>query len=337
MILHANAALSPRQRERLIGLVAAGVTVTAAAAVVGCSRQTGSKWVGRWRRGEGLQDRSSRPHRSPAKTPEPVEQLVLQTRARLGQGAHHVAWQLGLAPSTVHAILHRHGRSRLHTKKPEQIIRYERDRPGELVHIDIKKLGRITRRRDPDTGRPTGAKGRAGWDYLYVCIDDHSRLAHAAIYPDETTNSALAFLNDCQRFYRHHGIEIEEVLTDNGKCFQRRWRTGCNDNQITPRHTRVRRPQTNGKAERLIRTLLEDWARNRNYTDNHHRTQTLPTYLNFYNHHRRHRALNGQTPHQRASTTSLRQTPGSDTDPGSWRARGSRTAPRRDRLELRGT
>ena len=311
MILHANAVLSRRQRERLVGLVAAGMTISAAAAAVGCSRQTGSKWVGRFRRGEGLADRSSRPHRSPTRTAASLERLVLRTRARLGQGAHQVGWQLGIAPSTVDAILRRYGRSRLQPKESEPVIRYERDRPGELVHIDIKKLGRIRRPRDPETGLLVGARGRAGWDYLYVCVDDNSRLAHAALHADETTDSALAFLADCRRFYQQHQITIEQVLTDNGKCFQRRWRTGCNAAQITPLHTRPRRPQTNGKAERFIRTLLDDWARNHHYPSNQQRAAALASYLNHYNTRRRHRALNGLTPLQRASTTSLGQTPGS--------------------------
>jgi transposase InsO family protein len=304
VILHANAALSRRQRERLIGFVLAGMTITAAAGLVGCSRQTGSKWVGRWRRGESLADRSSRPHHSPSRTPAELEERVLHARRELRVGPHPLAWQLGLAASTVHAILSRHGCSKLNPPSREPALRYERDRPGELIHIDIKKLGRITRPRNPETGRPTGTKGRAGWDYLYVCVDDHTRLAHAALYPDETTRSALAFLTDCQRFYQQHTITIQEVLTDNGKCFHRQWETGCHDLQITPRHTRVRRPQTNGKAERFIQTLLTEWIRPHTYTNNTHRAETLPHYLNFYNHHRRHRSLNGQTPTQRASTTS---------------------------------
>jgi transposase InsO family protein len=305
VILHPNAALSRRQRRRLVSLVLAGTTITAAAVVVGCSRQTASKWVGRHRRGESLDDRSSRPQRSPGRTSWTVEQAVLQSRSERADGPHPIGWRLGLAASTVHAILRRHGCSRLNPAVREPVIRYQRERPGELLHIDIKKLGRIQRPRNPSTGRPTGAKGKAGWDYLFVCIDDHTRLAHCRIYPAETTSCALDFLNHCQAFYTDHGIQTEEVLTDNGKCFQRQWETGCRNRAITPRHTRVRRPQTNGKAERLIRTLLNEWARPHDYTDNTDRAEALPRYLDHYNHHRRHRALDGQTPAQRASTTSL--------------------------------
>jgi transposase len=305
LILHANAALSRRQRERLVSLVVAGTTITAAAVVVGCSRQTGSKWVGRYRRGESLTDRSSRPHHSPRQTAAAVEQTVLKVRRELALAPHGIASQLGLAASTVHAILYRNGCSRLNPPSREPVVRYERDRPGELIHIDIKKLGRIIRPHDPISGRPVGTKGRAGWDHLFVCVDDHSRLAHCRIYPAETTANALDFLNDCQTFYKNHGITVEEVLTDNGKCFQRRWEEGSRHADITPRHTRVRRPQTNGKAERFIRTLLNEWIRPHHYKTNTHRTNSLPTYLHFYNHHRPHRALRGQTPAQRASTTSL--------------------------------
>jgi transposase InsO family protein len=298
LFVHANAALSFRQRVRLIELVGGGRTITAAARLTGCSRQTASKWVGRHRRGEGLADRSSRPHRSPRQTAARIEQSVLNTRRRLGVGAHPIGWELGLAASTVHAILRRHGQSRLNQQAKEPVVRYERERPGELIHIDVKRLGRIQRPRDPLTGRPRGAKGKAGWDYLFVCIDDKTRLAHCDVYPAETTAAALDFLSNCRRFYRSHNIEIEEVLTDNGKCFQRTWNQTCTAIGITPRHTRIRRPQTNGKAERLIKTLLNEWIRPYTYETNQHRTDALVHYLDHYNHRRRHRALHGLTPSQ---------------------------------------
>jgi transposase InsO family protein len=298
LFVHANAALSLRQRERLIRLVLAGITITAAARLVGCSRQTASKWVGRHRAGEGLADRSSRPHSSPRRASAQLERSVLEARQQLRAGPHPIGWQLGVPISTVHAILRRHGVSRLNPTVAEPVIRYQRQRPGELVHIDIKRLGRIQRPRDPQTGRPRGAKGKAGWEYLFVCVDDRTRLAHAAFYPQETTNAALDFLHDCRRFYRRHGIEIEEVLTDNGKCFQRTWKQSCAATGIKPLHTRIRRPQTNGKAERFIQTLLNGWIRPHIYTTNQHRTDALQHYLNHYNHKRRHRALNGHTPIQ---------------------------------------
>jgi transposase-like protein len=192
------------------------MTIAAAAAIVGCSRQTGSKWINRHRRGQGLEDRSSRPHRSPRRCDDQVEQAVLRARAELQAGPHVVGWATGIAASTVHAILRRHGCSRLKPRLPRsEIVRYQRERPGELVHIDVKKLGRIIRPGHRVTGdRSKRAKGQAGWQYLFVAIDDATRLAFARLYPDETAASAIAFLAACQRFYGRHGIPIERVLTD---------------------------------------------------------------------------------------------------------------------------
>jgi transposase-like protein len=199
MILHANAALSRRQRERLVALVASGATITAAAALVGCSRQTASKWVRRARRGEGLGDRSSRPHRSPRRTAATVERAVLRARRELRERPHMLGWRLRLAASTVHAILRRHGCARLGSgRSPEQVIRYERERLGELVHVDAKKLGRIIVPGHRVTGdRRRRAAGKAGWQYLFVAVDDASRLGFAALYLDESADSALAFSSSC--------------------------------------------------------------------------------------------------------------------------------------------
>jgi transposase InsO family protein len=186
-----------------------------------------------------------------------------------------------------------------------EIVRYERERPGELLHVDVKKLGRIIRPGHRVTGdRSKRAMGMAGWQHLFVAIDDATRLAFARIYPDETADSALAFLIACDRFYRRHGIRIERVLTDNGTCFKRRWRERCDELQIAVRKTRPYRPQTNGKAERFIRTLLERWAYAYTYPTEHDRAQALPNALHSYNHYRPHRALGGQTPLQRVNDLS---------------------------------
>ncbi len=303
MDLHANAVLTVRQRQRVCDLVTAGVTVTAAASLVGCSRQTASKWVGRWRRGEGLGDRSSRPQRSPRQTPEAIEQAILSSRAELREGPHVIGWVLGIAASTVHAVLRRHGRSRLQ-RRPERetIVRYERSRPGELVHVDIKKLGRILKPGHRVTGDRRGqTKGKAGWQHLYVAIDDHSRLGFASVYPDETADSALAFLEQLVRFYGQHGIPVERVLSDNGACFKRRWAEACATHGIAVKKTRAYRPQTNGKAERFIRTLLERWAYAYPYAHESQRLAALPPALDFYNRFRPHRALAGHTPLQRVN------------------------------------
>lgn len=306
MKLHGSAALSQRQRRRLVLLVGSGMTIAAAAAIVGCSRQTGSKWINRHRRGEGLEDRPSRPHNSPRRVADQVEQAVLRARAELQAGPHIVGWATGVAASTVHAILRRHGCSRLKPRIPRgEVVRYERERPGELLHVDAKKLGRIIRPGHRVTGdRSKRAKGLAGWQYLFVAIDDATRLAFAAIYPDETAASAIAFLGACERFYRGHGIRIERVLTDNGTCFKRRWHDACSERGIAVRKTRPYRPQTNGKAERFIRTLLERWAYAYSYPTEAERAQTLPNALDSYNRYRPHRALAGQTPLQRVNDLS---------------------------------
>ena len=306
MKLHGSAALSRRQRRRLVVLVGSGMTIAAAAQVVGCSRQTGSKWVNRYRRGEGLEDRSSRPHRSPRRLDEQVEQAVLRARTELQAGPHMIGWATGVAASTVHAILRRHGCSRLSPRLPRgEIVRYQRERPGELVHIDCKKLGRIIRPGHRVTGdRSKRAKGAAGWQYLFVAIDDATRLGFARLYPDETAASALAFLAACERFYAAHGIWIERVLTDNGTCFKRRWHDACDEMGIGVRKTRPYRPQTNGKAERFIRTLLERWAYAYTYAHELERAHKLPDALDSYNHYRPHRALAGQTPLQRVNDLS---------------------------------
>jgi transposase InsO family protein len=303
MDLHANAVLTVRQRERLCDLVATGLTITAAALVVGCSRQTASKWVNRRRRGEGLLDRSSRPWRSPRRTPAAVEQAILRAREELREGPHVIGWALGLAASTVHAVLRRYGCSRLSLRAArEEVVRYERSRPGELVHVDCKKLGRILRPGHRVTGDRRGqAKGKAGWQHLFVAIDDHSRLAFASVYPDETAESSAAFLEELVSCYRSHGIQVERVLTDNGACFKRRWAEACEAHAITVKKTRAYRPQTNGKAERFIRTLLERWAYAYPYANESERLAALPAALDFYNRFRPHRALGGLAPLQRVN------------------------------------
>jgi transposase InsO family protein len=303
MDLHANAVLTVRQRARVCELVAAGVTITAAALVVGCSRQTASKWVNRGRRGESLRDRSSRPLRSPRRTSKVLEQAILRARAELREGPHVIGWALGIAASTVHAVLRRHGCSRLRARTlREEIVRYERSRPGELVHVDVKKLGRILKPGHRVTGDRRGrAKGRAGWQHLFVAIDDHSRLGFASVYPDETSDSANAFLAELVRFYGSHGIALERVLSDNGACFKRRWADACAAHGIVVKKTRAYRPQTNGKAERFIRTLLERWAYAYPYAHESERLAALPSALDFYNRFRPHRALRGLTPLQRVN------------------------------------
>lgn len=302
MDLHANAVLTVRQRQRVCDLVTTGLTISAAALVVGCSRQTASKWVNRLRRGESLRDRSSRPLRSPRRTSHALEQAILRARAELREGPHVIGWGLGIAASTVHAVLRRHGRSRLVVPQArERVVRYERERPGELVHVDVKKLSRIVRPGHRVTGDRSRRSPGAGYQYLYVAIDDHTRLAFASVYPDETSDSSTAFLDELVAFYGAYDIAVERVLTDNGSCFKRRWADACADRQIVVKKTRAYRPQTNGKAERFIRTMLERWAYAFPYAHEAERLAALPSALDFYNRFRPHRALGGLAPLQRVN------------------------------------
>jgi len=231
-----------------------------------------------------------------------VEQAILRARAELREGPHVIGWALGVAASTVHAVLRRHGRSQLVVRAPrEQVVRYERAAPGELVHVDIKKLSRIVRPGHRVTGDRSRRSPGAGWQYLYVAIDDHSRLAFASVYPDETSDSSIAFLAELVRFYGAHDITVERVLTDNGSCFKRRWADACAEHRIVVKKTRAYRPQTNGKAERFIRTLLERWAYAYPYERESERLASLPAALDFYNRFRPHRALGGLAPLQRVN------------------------------------
>jgi len=265
LFVHANAALSFRQRVRLIELVGGGRTITAAARLTGCSRQTASKWVGRHRRGEGFADRSSRPHRSPRQTAARIEQAVLNTRRRLGVGPHPIGWELGLAASTVHAILRRHGQSRLNQQAKEPVVRYERERPGELIHVDIKRLGRIqhgagcrftgpaARSKRPTRKDPLGVKRQtAGWECVHIAIDDCTRLAYAEVLADQSRRTVIGFLRRAVKFYARHGITVQRVMTDNGGAYRSTIHAAaCRTLGIRHLRTRAYRPQTNGKAERF--------------------------------------------------------------------------------------
>lgn len=186
-----------------------------------------------------------------------------------------------------------------------EVVRYEYAHPGGLIHVDIKKLGRILKPGHRVTGDRRGqTKGKAGWQYLFIAVDDCTRLGYAAVYPDETTASAIAFLDELVRFYAGHTITVQRVLTDNGACFKRRWADACTEHRITVKKTRAYRPQTNGKAERFIRTMLERWAYAYPYTNEHARIDALTPSLDFYNRFRPHRALAGLTPLQRVNNLS---------------------------------
>jgi transposase InsO family protein len=227
---------------------------------------------------------------------------VLRARRPLRLGPHPLGWTLGLPASTVHAILRRNGCSRLRERPARgAILRYERERPGELVHVDVKKLGRIVKPSHRVTGDRRDRNRGAGWLYVFAAIDDATRLGFARVYPDESADSALEFLEEAIRFYHRHGITTERVLTDNGTCFKKRWAIACAQQQIAVKKTRPYRPQTNGKAKRFIRTLLEIWAFAYPYAHESDRVSALPGALDSYNRFRRHRALGGQTPLQRVN------------------------------------
>ena len=305
MNLHANAALSWTGRRRLCELVVdQGWTVAAAAATAGVSVRCARKWVGRYRLEgmAGLCDRSSAPRRVANRTaPERIETIVKLRRLRFT--AAEIAETLGMALSTVSGILTRIGMGKLGRLGLEQPIRYERSRPGELVHIDIKKLARIKggagwRVRDPRqhynaTFQDLAGRRRrtVGYEYVHVAVDDYSRLAYAEVLPDEKASSAIGFLRRAVAFYRRHGIVVERVLTDNGSAYR------------AVRHIRTRpyRPQTNGKAERFIRTLQNGWAYGAIYGSSQERTRALDGWLWHYNHQRRHSALSHQPPVSRTN------------------------------------
>jgi transposase InsO family protein len=304
-VAHANARLTPIGRRTLADRVASGWTITSAAAAAGVSRQTGSKWLGRLRReGEaGLADRSSAVRRQARAHPPEVAAAVCARRLELRAGPHVLGWESGLARSTVYAFLRRGGLNRLDRLEPgPPVVRYERERPGELVHLDTKQLGRIGEGGGHRVhGRSEEVRHRGvGWDRVHVAVDDHSRLAYAEELADEAPATTAAFLRRAVRFYAAHGVAVERVLTDNGNPYRsRQFREACAELGIAPRRTRPYRPQTNGKVERMNRTLLAEWAYARPFEDTAQRIAELPLYLDWYNRHRPHWSLDGQPPMSR--------------------------------------
>lgn len=305
---HRNARLTVHGRRLLIQRVLSGRPVAHVATEMGISRPTAYKWLHRWHtEGEaGLYDRPSRPHTTPHRTTPDVEAHVCRLRTSRKLGPARIGPILGLPASTVHRILTRHGLQRLaYLDRPtgRPIRRYERDRPGELLHIDVKKLGRI-----PDGGgwRIHGRDQRShdrtrtlGFDYIHSAVDDHTRLAYSEVHPDEKAATCAAFLRRAAAHFAGLGItRIERVLTDNAWSYRKAtaWRQALADLGATGKHTRAYRPQTNGKVERFNRTLLDEWAYVRPYRSNDERTLALQDFLHTYNHHRCHTALGGHPP-----------------------------------------
>ena len=322
MKLHANARTCPHSRLLMVKRVAEeGWALTQAAEAAGVSVRTVSKYLRRYRElgAEGLLDRSSAPRTVANRThDERIEAIAALRRLRMS-GAE-IACLLQMPLSTVAAILARIGLGRLsRLEPPEPANRYEKQRPGELVHLDVKKLGRIARPGHRVTGRVAGAghHRRAfhlGWEFVHVAVDDATRIAYAEVLADETASTAAGFLRRALSFFASYGIRVERVMSDNGACYRGVVHAlACKALGIKHLRTRPYRPRTNGKAERFIRTLLGGWAYGAIYRDSAERRRTLPGWLDFYNRRRPHRSLGRQAPIERLhalnGTTSSGPTP----------------------------
>jgi transposase InsO family protein len=301
--LHPNAKTTPFARELLVDRVRRlGWSMQDAAQAAGISLRTGYRWLARERREgrAGLQDRSSRARRIRHRTSRQRVDRIERLRRRRLTGAQ-IAARLSMPRSTVASVLKQRGLERLSRLTPKPVVvRYERQRPGELLHLDTKKLGRFRRVGHRVTGDRRRSHARGGYEFAHVCIDDHSRLAYVEVLPDERAETAAAFLRRAVRWFRQQGIRTERVLTDNGGCYVSHQFTGtCRELGVSPRRTRPYRPETNGKAERFIQTLLRQWAYARPYRTSNQRVRRLAPWLRYYNHQRPHSALGGLPPHSR--------------------------------------
>ena len=307
MVLHRNARTCPRSRRLLVDRVLLeGWSLVAAGESVGVSERTAWKWVDRYRREgvAGLEDRSSAPTRVPSRTSADREQLIVVLR-ELRFTTPEIAETLAMPLSTVGAVVARNGLGRLPSLAPgEPANRYERPRPGELVHLDVKKLGRIGRPGHRVNGdRSTRSRG-IGWEYVHVAVDDATRLAYVELLDDEKGPTAAGFLRRAVGFFRRYGIQVERVLSDNGACYRSIVHAlACRQLRIKHLHTRPYRPRTNGKAERFIRTLTDGWAYGAVYRSSSERAAALPGWLDWYNRHRPHRSLGRKPPLTRLAET----------------------------------
>jgi transposase len=306
---HPNAPFSPSGRRRMVAcVVEQGWSVEAAAERFQVDAKTVRKWVRRFLEEgvEGLRDRSSRPRSCPWATSPAKREQVLELRRQRRWGADHIAHLVGLARSTVQSILNAAGVGRLDrgdraTATPKPVRRYQREHPGELVHVDIKKLAGI-----PEGGgwRLLGRSAatthtRSGYRYLHTALDDRTRLVYSEIHDDEKALTAAAFWERAAAFYADYGITVQRVLTDNGACYRSGlWYQACAATGTKVKKTRFRRPQTNGKVERFHRILLQEWAYARPWTSERERREGYHGFCHFYNHHRGHGALGWHTPHQ---------------------------------------
>jgi transposase InsO family protein len=306
MNIHKNARLTPHGRERIVMQVVSGQAPEAAARAAGVCPRTVRKWVARYRSEglAGLADRSSRPHRLYRPTPAAIVEQVEALRRQRFTGKQ-IAAEVGVSPATVSRILRRLGLNRIAALEPaEPVRRYERQHPGELIHIDIKKLGRFDRIGHRITGdRQSNSRG-AGWEFVHVCIDDASRLAFSQILPDEKKGSAVAFLKAAVAYYASLGVKVARVMTDNGSCYKSfDFRDAGRDLGLRHIRTRPYTPKTNGKAERFIQTALREWAYAQAYPTSHRRAEELPIWLHRYNWHRPHGSLKSKPPISRLALT----------------------------------
>ncbi len=306
MDTHKNAPMTPEGRLRMVQAVLSGESVAAVAARFGVDRKTVRKWQERFAAAgtAGLSDRSSRPHHSPTAIARGTAQRVISLR-RHRQTMRSIARTLLISMATVSRVLAKAGLSRLAAlDPPPPPNRYERAAPGELLHIDIKRLGAIRGVGHRITGDRTRRARGAGYDVTYVAIDDHSRVAFAEVWPAERADCAAGFLDHALAYYRSLGVRVERVLTDNGKVFDSKlFVQVCDQHRLKRLHTRYYRPQTNGKAERFIQTALREWAYGRTYRHSRQRTARLPLWVHEYNWHRPHSSLGGQPPISRLQLT----------------------------------
>jgi transposase InsO family protein len=308
MNIHKNARLTPRGRERIVRQVESGQTPEAVAKAAGVCPRTIRKWIDRYRREglTGLHDRSSRPHRLRRPTPAAVIETIERLRRQRWTGKQ-IAAEACVSPATVSRVLRRLGLNKLSALEPQPVRRYEREQPGELIHLDIKKLGRIGSVGHRITGRQTGMVNRhlgIGWEFVHVCIDDASRVAFVQVMPDQRKESAVAFLEAAVAYYASLGIHIERVMTDNGSCYRSEtFQAACKRLGLRQIFTRPYTPRTNGKAERFIQTSLREWAYARAYSTSHERTAELPRWLHRYNWHRPHGSIGSKPPISRLGLT----------------------------------
>jgi transposase InsO family protein len=308
--VHRNARLTHWGRQELARRIEAGIAIATVAEQMNVSRATAHKWWGRYLAdpsGRWWLDRSSCPHRCPSRTRRKVERRIVSLRRNHKLGPARIAGRLEVHASTVHRVLVRHGMSRLAwMDRPtgRVVRRYEHDHPGDLVHVDVKKLAKLppgggwrARGRGYPGAYSRQRAGRIGYSFVHSAVDDHSRLAYSEIHDDERAITAVGFWHRAQRFYAHHGIIVRAVLSDNGSCYRSAaWIAALAAAGITPRFIRPRRPQTNGKVERFNRTLLDEWAYSRAYSSDAQRRRQFDKWLHLYNHHRCHTALGGQPP-----------------------------------------